>query len=150
MGRVATSGFEAEVDDVTMDGDVTTGLIGFDAERERVLAGVMLSQSSGEGSYRVSAEHDGQAGTVESSLTEFYPYTRLTLTPRMSAWALAGTGSGELTLQHEGEKPMATDIRLRMGAVGFKGQVLDGTGASGLAMNVKFDAMWVVQTAVQK
>ena len=32
-----------------MDGDVTSGLIGFDAEWERVLAGVMLSQSTGEG-----------------------------------------------------------------------------------------------------
>ena len=59
-GRVARSGFEAEVDDVTMDGDVTSGLIGFDAEWERVLAGVMLSQSSGEGSYRLSAENGGK------------------------------------------------------------------------------------------
>ena len=32
---------------------------------------------------------------------------------------------------------------LHMGAVGFKGQVLDGTGASGLAVNIKSDAMWV-------
>ena len=38
---------------------------------------------------------------------------------------------------------MPTDISMRMGAVGVKGQVLDGTGASGLAMNVKSDAMWV-------
>ena len=58
-GRVARSGFETEVDDVTMDGDVTSGLIGFDAEWERVLAGVMVSQSSGEGSYRLSEESGG-------------------------------------------------------------------------------------------
>ena len=36
-----------------MDGDVTTGLIGFDAEWERLLAGVMLSQSEGDGAYRL-------------------------------------------------------------------------------------------------
>ena len=54
-GRVATGGFEAEEDGVTMDGDVTTGLVGFDAEWERLLAGVMLSQSEGEGSYRLDA-----------------------------------------------------------------------------------------------
>ena len=142
-GRVARSGFEAEVDDVTMDGDVTSGLIGFDAEWERVLAGVMLSQSSGEGSYRLSEENGGRTGTVESSLTGVYPYARLELNRQVSAWALAGMGSGELTLQQEGEKPMATDITLRMGAVGVKGQILDGAGASGLAMNVKSDAMWV-------
>ena len=142
-GRVARSGFEAEVDDVTMDGNVTSGLIGFDAEWERVLAGVMLSQSSGEGSYRLSEENEGRTGTVESSLTGIYPYAQLALTTRMSAWALAGAGSGELTLLQEGDKAMPTDITMRMGAVGFKGQVLDGTGASGLAMNVKSDAMWV-------
>ena len=142
-GRVARSGFEAEVDDVTMDADVTSGLIGFDAEWERVLAGVMLSQSSGEGSYRLSEENGGGTGTVESSLTGIYPYARLELNRQVSVWALAGMGSGELTLQHDDDKAMPTDITMRMGAVGVKGQVLDGTGASGLAMNVKSDAMWV-------
>ena len=139
-GRVATSEFEAEVDDVTMDGDVTTGLVGFDAEWERVLAGVMLSQSKGEGDYRLKS---GKAASVESSLTGVYPYARLALNARMSAWALAGAGSGELTLKQEGDKSIPTDITMRMGAVGFKGQVLDGTSASGLAMNLKSDAMWV-------
>ena len=142
-GRVSMSGFEAEVDDVTMDGDVTTGHIGFDAEWERVLAGVMVSQSTGEGDYRLSAEQGGDAGSVKSSLTGVYPYARLALSGRMSAWALAGAGSGELTLTQEGGKPMPTDIAMRMGAVGVKGQVLDGAGASGVALNVKSDAMWV-------
>ena len=36
---------------MTLDGDVTTGLIGFHAEWERALAGIMLSQSTGEGAY---------------------------------------------------------------------------------------------------
>ena len=31
-GHVATGGFETEEDGVTMDGDVTTGVVGFDAE----------------------------------------------------------------------------------------------------------------------
>ena len=142
-GRVATGGFEAEEDGVTMDGDVTTGLVGFDAEWERALAGVMLSQSSGDGSYRLDPAKGDDAGTVESSLTGVYPYARVDLNRQVSAWALAGIGSGELTLHQQGGKPMPTDISMRMGAVGVKGQVLDGTAASGLAMNVKSDAMWV-------
>ena len=142
-GRVSMSGFEAEVDDVTMDGDVTTGLIGFDAEWERVLAGVMVSQSSGDGSYRLDPAKGDDAGTVESSLTGVYPYVRVDLNAKVSAWALAGVGSGELTLRQTGKKAMPTDIAMRMGAVGVKGQVLDGTGASGVALNVKSDAMWV-------
>ena len=140
-GRVARSGFDAEVDDVAMDGDVTSALIGVDAEWERVLAGVMLSQSRGEGAYRLDSGEDH--GTVESSLTGVYPYARLDLNRQVSAWALAGMGSGDLTLRQKNDKAMPTDITMRMGAVGFKGQVLDGTGPSGLAMNVKFDAMWV-------
>ena len=140
-GRVARSGFEADVDDVSMNGDVTSALIGFDAEWERVLAGVMLSQSRGEGAYRLDAEEDH--GTVESSLTGVYPYARIEVNAKITAWALAGMGSGDLTLRQDGGKPMPTDITMRLGAVGFKGQVLDGTGPTGLAMNVKSDAMWV-------
>ena len=142
-GRVSSGGFEATVDDVTMDGDVTTGLIGFDAEWERALAGIMLSQSEGEGSYRLDPAKGDDAGTVESTLTGVYPYAKLELNAKVSAWALAGMGSGELTLHQEGKKPMPTDITLRMGALGVKGQVLDGTGPSGLGLNVKSDAMWV-------
>ena len=142
-GRVATSGFEATVDDVTMDGNVTSGLVGFDAEWERVLAGVMLSHSAGDGEYRLSAKDGGGTGNVESSLTGVYPYARLALNARVSAWALAGAGTGELTLTPEGDKPMPTGITMRMGAVGFKGRVLGEPGEDTLVLNVKSDAMWV-------
>ena len=142
-GRIATGGFEAEEDDVTMDGEVTTGLVGFDAEWERALAGIMLSQSTGDGAYRLDPAKGTDAGTVESSLTGVYPYARIDLNAKVSAWALAGAGSGELTLHQEGGKPMPTDISMRMGAVGVKGQVLDGSGPSGVGLNVKSDAMWV-------
>ena len=141
-GRVATGGFEAQVDDVTMDGNVTTGLVGFDAEWERLLAGVMLSHSEGEGSYRLDPSQGDDAGTVDSSLTGVYPYARMELNERVSAWALAGVGSGELTLHREGHQSMRTDLSMRMGALGVKGRVLDG-GRDGVSVNVKSDAMWV-------
>ena len=142
-GRVSSGGFEAEEKGVTMDGKVTTGLVGFDAEWERTLAGVMLSQSSGDGAYRFDPALGNDAGTVESSLTGVYPYARVDLNAKVSAWALAGMGSGELTLHQEGGKPMRADISMRMGAVGVKGQVLDSSGPSGVGLNVKSDAMWV-------
>ena len=142
-GRVATGGFEAEEDGVTMDGDVTTGLVGFDAEWEQALAGVMLSQSTGDGAYRQDTAKGDDAGTVESSLTGVYPYVQVDLNAKISAWALAGMGSGDLTLRRTGKNAMPTDISMRMGAAGVKGQVLDGSGPSGVALNVKSDAMWV-------
>ena len=142
-GRVTTGGFEADVDDVAMDGDVTTGMVGFDAEWERGLAGVMLSQSTGEGSYRLDPAQGDDAGTVKSDLTGLYPYARIELNERVSAWGLAGAGSGSITLTQDGKDPMKTDLSMRMGALGVKGQVLDGSGASGIGLNVKSDAMWV-------
>ena len=83
------------------------------------------------------------AGTVQSALTGVYPYASVELNTRVSAWGLAGVGSGELTLHQEGGKPMPTDISMHMGAVGVKGRVLDGSGPSGVGLNVKSDAMWV-------
>ena len=143
-GRVSTGGFDAEVDDVTMDGDVTTGLLGFDAEWDNLLAGVMLSQSTGEGAYRLDPGKGTDGGTVESDLTGVYPYARINLDARVSAWALAGAGSGSLTLtRDDGRDAMKTDLSMRMGALGVKGQVLDGTGPSGMRVNLKSDAMWV-------
>ena len=145
-GRVATGGFETEEDGVTMDGDVTTGLVGFDAEWEHALAGVMLSQSSGDGAYRRDAALGDDAGTVESSLTGVYPYARLDLNGRVSTWALAGAGSGDLTLHQEGGKPMPTDITLRMGAVGVgrtgsaAGRLWSARDARGLGADSEFEA----------
>ena len=142
-GRVATGGFSAQADDVTTDGDVTTGLLGFDAEWDNLLAGVMLSQSTGEGAYRPGPGQSHDAGTVKSDLTGVYPYARIDLDARVSAWALAGVGSGNITLKRDGRDAMKTDLSMRMGALGVKGQVLDGTGPSGMRVNLKSDAMWV-------
>ena len=38
---------------------------------------------------------------------------------------------------------MQTDLGMLMGALGIKGQVLDGSNPSGIGVNVKSDAMWV-------
>ena len=149
-GRAVTGRFAADADDVRLDGDVVTGMVGFDAEWKRSLAGVMLSRSTGEGS-RLDpvagvGEHgpaDGDSGSIESDLTGVYPYARTDLTDRVSAWGLVGAGTGTITLKRAGGTDMKTDISMRMGALGLKGQVLDGSGPSGVAMSVKSDAMWV-------
>ena len=142
-GRVATGGFDAEVDDGTLDGDVTTALVGLDAEWESALAGVMLSQSSGDGGYRLSADTGDDAGTVKSTLTGVYPYGRIAFSPDVSGWALAGVGSGELTLHESGGKRMPADIEMRMGAVGVHAGLLDAGDAAGLVLALQSDAMWV-------
>ena len=142
-GRVARSGFEGEEADVSFDGDVTSGLIGFDAQWERALAGVMLSHSEGDGAYALSEERGGDEGTVESTMSGIYPYASLELDRDVSVWGLAGAGSGELTLVQRGERAMPTDLSMRMAAGGVRGRVLDEADSGAMTMVVKADAMWV-------
>ena len=142
-GRIATSGFEAEEDDVVLDGDVTSGLVGFDAEWERALAGVMLSHSEGDGAYRLSAEKDGDEGTVESAMTGVYPYGSVDLEGSLSVWAIAGVGSGELTLVQRGERAMPADLSMRMAAGGVRGALLEERAGDAMTVRVKSDALWV-------
>ena len=136
-GRVATSGFRAGVDGVTMDGSVTTGFLGFDAEWQRLLAGLLLARSEGDGDYSLSG--GGDSGTIESALTGVYPYARLRLGARLSVWGLAGVGSGDLTLIRQDEV-IDTGLGLRLGAVGVEGTLLEGNA---LDLVVKSDALWV-------
>ena len=142
-GRIATGGFEAEVNDVGMDAKVRTGFIAVDAQWDRMLAGVLLSQSSGKGAYRLRNRLDNDEGTIESTLTALYPYAGWELNDRVRAWSLTGIGTGELKLRHNSDPPIETSLGMRMAAVGVKGTVLDGSGPSGVGLSVKSDAMWV-------
>ena len=90
-GRVTVGGFDgreaAETGDVRIDGEVTTGILGADAEWNRLLAGVAVSVSEGEGTFD---QRGVDSGTIESSLTTVSPYARVTLNDRLSAWGLLG------------------------------------------------------------
>ena len=135
-GRVSTGGFRAEVDDLTMDGDVTTGLLGFDAEWKQLLAGLVLAHSEGDGGYNSSG---GERVSIESSLNGIYPYARLRLNDRVLLWGLAGAGSGDLTLVWPDEA-IDTGLGMRLGAIGVRGTLPAG---GGFDLAVKSDALWV-------
>ena len=135
-GRVSTGGFRADVDDLTMDGDVTTGLLGFDAEWKQLLAGLVLAHSEGDGGYNPSG---GERGSIESSLNGIYPYARLRLNDRVLLWGLAGAGSGDLTLVWPDEA-IDTGLGMRLGAIGVRGTLPAGRGFD---LAVKSDALWV-------
>ena len=149
-GRVTVGGFdgEAPADDgnVRVDGDVTTGILGADAEWNRLLAGVAVSLSEGEGTFA----HPGvDSGTIESSLTTVSPYARLRLSERVSAWGLVGFGTGDMTIVQEAndrgqpERVTRTDIEMRMGAVGGRGALLEADETGGIDLALKADAFYV-------
>ena len=142
-GRAALSGFDGRDGDLTLDGEVTSAMLGADWTGGRATAGVALAHSRGEGSYR-SPGGDGEA---ESTLTGLYPYGRYALSERVSLWGVAGYGAGTLTLRPDEAARIETDLALAMGALGLRGVVVEAPAEGGMELSVKTDAMAVRTTS---
>ena len=144
-GRVATGGFEAQVDDARMDGRVATGIVGIDAAWDDVLVGAAIVRNEGRGAFALAGGTSSERarGTVESTLTGVYPYVRARLNERTSVWALAGAGTGRFTLSEEGGAPIATDTDLMLGALGGQGSLAPASETGAVALTLKADAFWV-------
>ena len=139
--RGSRSSFSGREDALTLEGDVSTGVMGADYERGRVLAGVAIAYSAGEGSY---TEADAR-GEVESTLLSAYPYLRYTLSERLSVWGVLGLGEGGLTLdmkanENANDERIETDISLAMAAFGARGKL---ASVAGYDLVVKTDVLLV-------
>ena len=111
-----------------------------DYERGRLLAGFALTHSLGAG----TAHGAGETYALGSSVTTVLPYARFALTERVSAWTLAGTGSGGLTLDVDDDaRRHRTDLSMTLAAAGMRGDLLTPTEAGGFALAPKADAFWV-------
>ena len=119
-GRGARSSFNGRDGELTLDGGVSTGLVGADYESGKALLGVALAWSAGDGSYKGA----GAGGELESKLASVYPYLRYTVSERLSVWGVVGMGEGDLTLQTEAGETMETDLSLSMAALGVRGALL--------------------------
>ena len=143
-GRAAVSRFDGREGDLSLDGEVVSALLGADWARDRWIAGLLVSRSEGEGSYRGQGE-----GTVSSTLTAFWPYGRYAVNDRLTVWGVAGYGAGELTLTPDGQLAMRTGMDLAMGAVGLRGVAVEAPAEGGVELAVKTDAM-AVRTSSEK
>ena len=148
-GRMTVGGFDAEAaadkGTVRLDGEVTTGILGADAQWERWLAGVALSVSEGEGTFDQSGV---DSGTVESTLTSVNPYVRYQASDRLSAWGLLGYGTGDMTMTQAAHGERAeivtrTDISMRLGAAGARGVLLEANETGGIDLALRGDAFLV-------
>ena len=104
----------------------------------------MVAHNRGEGGYRAPTGN----GSVTSSLTGFYAWSRHALSERVSVWGVAGYGEGTLTLTPGGadgnaRAPIRTDLDLMMGALGLRGVLVQAPETGGLELAVKADAMGV-------
>ncbi len=148
-GRVAQAGFDGEHGDDTgrtsVDGGVVTGVLGADAEWNRGLAGVAVSLSEGDGSFDSPGADVGKSGDIESTMTVVSPYARFRVTERVTAWGLAGWGTGGMTIRFDDGSmaPVRTDLSMQLGALGARGELLRQDDAGGMDLALKADAFLV-------
>ena len=134
-GGAARTSFSGRDSDLSIDGDVTTATLGVDRAWDRLITGVALARSTGDGSYG----RGDIRGDLKSSITSAHPYLRFSLNDRLSAWTLLGYGRGELTLIHSaGEEK--TDIEMKMAALGARGALV---ASGGFDISARTDALLV-------
>ena len=162
-GRAAQGSFDGREGTFSLDGTVTTGMLGADYARGRWLIGLALAQSDGEGDYRDTdvmsraASQDCPAeaaelcrgavregdGTVEASLTAAVPYAAFQASERLKLWGAAGYGTGEVTLKTAMGGRYSADTSWSMAAAGMRGDLLQAPQeGSGPALAVTSDALW--------
>ena len=142
-GRGMHTRFEGSDGDASLDGGVSTGLLGADYAVEHWTAGMALSFSEGSGTYQLEDRKD----ELKTSLTGLYPYFGYEITERLSVWGAAGYGTGSLTLTPDRGDSTKTDLSLSMAAVGARGDLISGEGADDFALALETD-VFMVRTSV--
>ena len=137
----SVSQFSSATPGLSLSGETATGSMGMDYERGRLLAGFAMTHSLGEG----TAQGAGRSYAMGSAVTTMLPYARYALTERVSAWGLAGTGAGRLTLDLDDGAPerYGADLAMTLAAAGVRGDLLRPAEPGGFALALKADAFWV-------
>ena len=138
-GRGAATQFDGREGGLSLDGEVASGMLGADWTGGPVTAGLAVSRSRGDGSYRGEAG----GGAITSSLTGVYPWGGYAVNDRLSLWAVTGFGEGTLTLIPEGQAPIETDLDLAMAAAGLRSVLAEASETGGIELALKSDAMGV-------
>ena len=135
-GRGAVSRFDGREGDLTLDGEVTSAMLGADWTRGpdgagAWTAGLLVSRSEGKGSYRGEGE-----GKVSSTLTGVWPYGRYAVNERVTVWGVAGYGQGDLRLAPKDAAAMTAGMELAMGALGVRGVAVEAPAEGGVELSV--------------
>ncbi len=128
-GETASTRFKGSEGSLSLDGEVTTAMLGLDKRYGRWLVGSTLSYSEGEGGYQSSG---ALGGSMDSTLTSLNPYAHYELNETTSLWGVFGYGSGSLRVTPEGaESAIETDLSNRMAAFGGRGLLSVRSGDAG-------------------
>ena len=128
-GETASTRFKGSEGTLSLDGEVTTAMLGLDKRYGRWLVGTTLSYSEGEGRYQGSG---ALGGSMESTLTSLNPYAHFELNGTTSLWGVFGYGSGSLRVTPDGaESALETGLSNRMAAFGGRGRLSVRSGDAG-------------------
>ena len=122
------------------DGEVRTAVLGADYEVGPVVTGLAVTHSRGSGNFELGRPGQDDAGEVSSSLTSGFPYARLAISDRLLTWGVLGYGAGRLDVTGGGEEDPESNISMRMGGVGFKGDLVRSEDAGGFELALRSDA----------
>ncbi len=137
----AGTSFSGHPGDFSVDGRMGAAYLGVDRHLgSNAVLGVAVARNQG----GLNAEHDSSwKGDMDARLTTVYPYARWAPNPKLDVWGTLGLGGGDIEID-DGSSSVRTDGRLRMGAMGLRGDV-GSLGAVDLA--VRADAFTVGMTA---
>ena len=142
-GRGTVSRFDGREGTLSLDGEVSSGVLGADWIRGRGMAGLAVAHSRGQGGYR-SPEGNG---SVSATLTGVYPYGRYKVNERLVVSGMAGYGEGALTLTPQGQSPMKADMDLAMAAADVSFELARLPELGGLELVARSDALAVRTTS---
>ena len=160
-GQMSRGSFGGTEGNLSLEGHVTTGMLGADYARGRWLAGLLLSRSTGDGDQSgVEAPaclagqgseanpcagplRDGNAD-IEASLTSAVAYAALRQSERMELWGALGHGAGELMVKTPINGIQRTDTAWTMAAAGLRNDLVEvSEGDSGPMLTLASDALWM-------
>ena len=140
-GRVAGTTFEGRDGALALNGDVLTGTVGLDGTWDRLMLGLAVAHSRGDGGFTQPNLAERGTGDLEQTLTSLHPYLRYAVTDRLDVWGLVGYGWGELDLEMANGVTVETDTTLVMGAFGGRGILLAPAETGGFQLATRTDAM---------
>ena len=143
-GLTAQSDIDGRDGDLMLNGDVTTVIMGVDAELRQTMAGVALAHSSGDSAFEVDGSCDEPRckGTLNTQLTGVYPYLHHDVNKRVSISGVLGYAKGDLA--YSGDNSVA-GIESRTAAFSTRGTLRPVPSENGFELAVRLDAFlnWV-------
>ena len=140
-GRAGATGFDGPNDNLFLEGTTRSAYLGLDY---RFGTGLLVGLAGSRNSAAIDFESQvNGTGSVDARLTSLYPYLQWSPRPGLGVWGLAGAGRGNADMSETAGGGLATDLAMRMGALGARQELYRGFAvkADVFAVRIQSDAV---------